>query len=429
MVQTVWKRWFWRIILVALVLRLAFALGVQRIVSAQPGRLCLIAGDAEGYWELAGKLSRFEQFSIYEPPRKAMRMPGFPALLALPRILFGDNPLAARIVLAIVGTAACGLTCFFGRELIGEKVGLLAGAYTAISPTMILFSVLFLSESAFAAAMVASLLAAAKLVRTPPGNTSASSVRRIGLAFFTGILVALATYMRPTWILVGPGLALGLILFGTSSFRLRIIHAACLCAGLAITLAPWTIRNWHVTGHFVPTTLWVGPSLYDGLNPGATGDSDMQFFEDDQLLNRMSEYEMNREYRRRAWEFAATHPARVLWLALAKQLRYWSPSPNSAQFQSLPATVVGWMAFVPLFLFSALGAWYGRRDAWLLILTAAPVLYFAAIHALFVGSIRYRLPAEFPLAVLAAYGFFQWIDRKVDHDTEKTTTGPVPDSV
>src|SRR5947199_1408493 len=110
MSQTVvFNRWFWRIMVVALVLRLAFALGVQRIVSAQPGRLCLIAGDAEGYWELAGKLSRLEEFSIYDPPRKAMRMPGFPALLAIPRMLFGDSPLAARIVLAAVGTAACGL--------------------------------------------------------------------------------------------------------------------------------------------------------------------------------------------------------------------------------------------------------------------------------------------------------------------------------
>jgi hypothetical protein len=179
-------------------------------------------------------------------------------------------------------------------------------------------------------------------------------------------------------------------------------------------LAPWTIRNLSATGHFVPTTLWVGPSLYDGLNPAATGDSDMTFFERDQLLDRMSEYEMDREYRRRAWTYAAAHPGRVFQLALAKQLRFWNPSPNSEQFHSLPSAVIGWTTLMPLFLFSVFGAWCGRRDPWLLILTAAPVLYFAAIHTLFVGSIRYRLPAEFPLAVLAAFGFVQLIQRKVD---------------
>jgi hypothetical protein len=33
-----------------------------------------------------------------------------------------------------------------------------------------------------------------------------------------------------------------------------------------------------------------------------------------------------------------------------------------------------------------------------------PALYFTAVHALSVGSLRYRVPAEPPLAVLAAAG-------------------------
>ena len=399
-----WNFWFWLTLFVALGLRLGLAFAVQHEVSKTPGRLCLISGDAEGYWELAGHIAAGEEYSIFDPPRRLLRMPGFPALLALPRYVFGDNPFAARILLAIIGTIACGLTFWLGRELAGETVGVMAAAYTAVSPVMSLFSVMFLSETAFAAAMLASLIAAAKLARSKrkPGPLAKG---QFGLATQTGALVGLATFMRPTWLLVGPGLSVLFLFYGNQSVRWKLAVSLVICLALGIVLAPWTVRNAWVTGQFVPTTLWVGPSLYDGLNPDATGDSDMEFFEKDRLLQTMSEFEMDREYRRRSWAFAASHPQRVIWLALVKQVRYWSPAPNTPQFKHPLIHTVAWLAYAPLILFAGLGAWFSRRDIWLLILTAAPIFYFALLHLLFVGSLRYRLPAEYPLAVLAAIGF------------------------
>ncbi len=399
-----WNRWLWLTLFVALGLRLGLAFAVQNEVSKTPGRLCLISGDAEGYWELAGHIAAGEDYSIFDPPRRLLRMPGFPALLALPRFVFGDNPFAARILLAMIGTVACGLTYWLGRELGGEAVGVLAAAYTAVSPVICLFSVLFLSETAFAAAMLGSLIAAARLARQKLGLHPSIS-RQLSLATQTGALVGLATYMRPTWLLVGPGLSFLFLFSGNQSIRWKLAVSLVICLALGIALAPWTVRNAWVTGHFVPTTLWVGPSLYDGLNPDATGDSNMEFFEQDRLLQTMSEYEMDREYRRRSWAFAAANLQQVMRLALVKQMRYWSPAPNTPQFKHPLIHAVAWLAYAPLILLACLGAWFSRRDFWLLILTVAPIFYFALLHLLFVGSLRYRLPAEYPLAVLAAIGF------------------------
>ena len=193
--------------------------------------------------------------------------------------------------------------------------------------------------------------------------------------------------------------------------RRAVVEAACVMLGLAVTITPWAIRNQIVTGHFVPTTLWVGPSLYDGFNPDASGDSNMEFFERDRLLDQMSEYEMDDEYRRLARDFISENPGQAIALGFAKLGRFWSLWPNANQFDDLRLKAPIAIATVSMFVFAGIGAWRVRRDVRLLLLTLGPVVYFSVIHSVFVGSLRYRLPAEYPLLILTAVGVLAVWDR------------------
>ena len=94
-------------------------------------------------------------------------------------------------------------------------------------------------------------------------------------------------------------------------------------------MSPWWIRNYQVAGQFVPTTLQVGASLYDGLNPQATGASDMRFTTeyhrvqklDDAAAGRSSdgfEVRLDRRLRDDAWAWARTHPGESLGLGRAQ---------------------------------------------------------------------------------------------------------------
>lgn len=395
------------ILAVAFVLRLVTAVGLQRHLDHGSGEVCLIPGDADGYWQLAGKIAAGEDFAIYQPPRYVMRMPGFPLLLALPRLIFGDNRLAARIWLAVIGTSACGLTYLLGKELCDSTVGLWAATITAVSPVLTIFSVLLLSETPFAAAMTASLVV---LVRLHRSLNQPAQHRELLAAGLSGLLIAIATYMRPTWLLVAP-LSAGLMLPGNERLR-RLRAAAMVCVACYAALLPWGLRNLKITGHWTVTTFWVGPSLYDGLNPAANGDSNMAFFDEENLLGRMSEYEMDREYRRRAWQYARENPGRAWQLVLIKLSRYWMPWPNAAQFQ-LPWMQAVVAASFLMILFPAIyGTWHARRRPDILIATWGPMLYFAAVHMLFVGSIRYRLPAEYAFAVLSGIGVTELFRRR-----------------
>uniref|UniRef100_A0A7C4LMM4 Phospholipid carrier-dependent glycosyltransferase n=1 Tax=Schlesneria paludicola TaxID=360056 RepID=A0A7C4LMM4_9PLAN len=397
--QDVGHRWagVGAVMLAALVIRLGVAAWVDRTVAATPGRICLIPGDAEGYWELGRRLARGEEYALYEPPRRVLRMPGLPLLLAASQRIWGESVWPARCLLATIGALACGLVYWLGGELANRSVGWWAAAATACSPALAVFSPLLLTETPFATAMLASLIAWAKLW-TPAERC------RPGTALAAGGLSAVATYLRPTWLPIAPLAAVWLIARAPR-------HRGAWCEGLlavgilGAALFPWAWRNHGVTGHWVATTLWVGPSLYDGLRPGANGDSDMRFFDEDRLLDRMSEYEMDQEYRRRAWAFVAAEPFTAVRLAGRKALRYWSVIPNADQFRH-PWIIAGLAATTLSLYFGAVWGLIGqRKNVRLCVMTTFPVLFFAAVHMVFVGSIRYRLPAEYPLWILAAAGF------------------------
>lgn len=183
------------VLAVALVARLAAAVAVDRIVSQTPGRLCLIEGDAEGYWLLAGHLVRGERYEVYDPPRRILRMPGLPVILAGCRLVFGDVLWPTRCVLAVLGAIGCGCVYWLGCELEQPTAGLIAATATALSPALVVFSPLLLSESSFATAMAASLIPLAMLLKDRGGGNP-----RFLVCVSAGVLCAVATYLRPTWL-------------------------------------------------------------------------------------------------------------------------------------------------------------------------------------------------------------------------------------
>jgi hypothetical protein len=178
-----------------------------------------------------------------------------------------------------------------------------------------------------------------------------------------------------------------------------------LCAlGLVVVMSPWWVRNARVYGRFVPTALWLGASLYDGLNPDADGGSDMIPFLRDPAIWPLDEQDQDAELTRRALSFARDHPGRALGLAVVKLGRYWSPWPHGGGVRSRVLAVASALVEVPVLGLMAIGLWDRRRDPRAWVLLAGPILYFSALHAVFASSMRYRIPGELPALGLSAIG-------------------------
>ncbi len=386
-------------------LRAAAAVAVDRVGRGK-GRLCLF-DDTEIYWQLAGAIRRGAPFAVEQwgLPHFALRTPGYPLFLAACQWAFGMRTLPVRLVQAALG-AAC-VAMVFRLVLVarvgadrGWGVAATASVLVAIDPFSVGISALILSEGVFMPLMVASLWGLATLWRAPgeaPGRS------RAAVALATGALSGAAILVKPSWALFIPAALTAWVATAKGRRGGAIRGSAAVLLGLAIAMAPWWARNAGVYGRFVPTALWLGASLYDGLNPGATGASDMAFL-DAPDLRALDETAQDAELRDRALRFAAGHPVAVARLASVKLSRYWSPWPNAESFRSPRVAIASAVAALPAFGLMLVGAWDRRRDARALVLLGGPVLYFAAVHMAFVSSIRYRIPGALPALGLAAIG-------------------------
>lgn len=408
-----WKPLILALMIVALLLRIVAAVGVERIVQAS-GRAFLIEGDANGYWDLGQKIAAGETYAIHEPPRFVLRTPGFPLLLAGSMRLFGSSVFAARLVLAVVGAGCVWLTWCLGHRLHMRRTGFWAAVYVAIHPLHVGNSVLILSETWFTLWMLLSLIALVWLIEAESDHC-ADAVDRTKpcwkrLAFratVCGMSIGAAVLVRPgflPWLLVA---VVSVSLWLKKQPWLRGLAAAGLISGCLLILLPWAARNASVTGHWVWTSLWSGPSLYDGLNPDATGASEMSFFDRDQIMEKrgFTEFEMNQYYKAKAEAYAVSHPRRVIELALSKLMRFMAPVPGFLSSRGWAVSVVCAIFWCLLFGFSWIGFKSREWNAVALVAVTGPFLLFLMVHMVFVGSVRYRLPVEFPLSVLAAIGW------------------------
>lgn len=446
----------WVVLELALALRVLAAEAIEWYVRrGGPDRLCLF-GDTKIYWELARAIRADGPYQIVyygDIPHFALRTPGYPVVLAGCQALFGEQTLAVRLVQALFGT--CGvyfvyrLSCQLvarnepeqlprpelaqapaeeprahrdtarGTPSEGRTLPLVAAALAAFNPYYIIMSAILLSEAIFVPLMLAALWGLAVLWPRPVSSAQDSTLlsqRAAGrwvagreaalISLFGGMAAGMAVLVRPSWALFVPG---ALAVWVLALLRARRFWDAArgatlwLC-GAVIVCCPWWLRNAQVYGRFVPTALWLGASLYDGLNPQATGASDMTFLSDPEVWP-LDEQDQDAALFRRAVQFVAENPKRTLVLAIVKLGRFWSPWPNAEGFGSWPLMVAGAAVELPILGLLGLGVWNRRRDLCIWVVSAGPILYFSALHLMFASSMRYRIPGEMPALALAAIGW------------------------
>jgi 4-amino-4-deoxy-L-arabinose transferase-like glycosyltransferase len=405
------------ILILAVALLARLAAGFWWDARLPPGQQFFF-GDSDSYWQLGRAIARGEPYEYQGPDARVLRTPGYPLLLASVFIIGGDEPpvIWARALSAVMGTAAVAVVGWWAGLLFDPRAGIIAGWIASLYPGAVAMSAFVLSEAPFCPFMLAHLALWGLAWRAPTTN------RAVWLAAGGGVAGGVATLIRPSWLLFLP-FALVIALAFDRKRRRQLLVGAAMAASFAACLLPWWIRNAQLTGRFVPTTLQVGASLYDGLSPTANGSSDMRFVPRFAAAERADErgdeqvvfeVRLDRRMADEAIAWTRANPARALQLAWIKFLRTWNVWPNEPALRSWPVRLVIAGTYVPLLALGLAGAWRYTRRGWPYVLAWLPAVYFTLLHCVFVGSIRYREPAMLPLVVLAAGFVAEWMRRSAE---------------
>jgi len=412
-------RWWVGLFLAAFLLRAGW--GIVRLTTADDPS-ALEFPDEEQFWAMAGSLWNGNGLRD-ELGFRATRMPLYPSFLS-PFTALPNGVVAAKVVHWLTGAAAAVVTAALAVTFFDRRVGAFAGLLVAFDPFLVFFSSLLLTETFFVVALGAFWWAVAPLFLRE--ERSVTRLRWLGI----GVAAALCVYLRESsFALILGALAFVVVI---RRFERGSLLGSAIALGIVIaTLVPWAARNRMVTGEWCWLTHRAGISLYDGVGPQAAGGSDLGSIKQSEAVRGLDEVAWNRYFLNEALRAIRAEPARILRLAVIKVTRMWNPLPNVETYRSPSVRAVSAIWTVSTFILAVAGVMLlsirsrrnGLRTALFLLL---PALYFTALHALFVGSVRYRIPSIPMIEILAAVAVSAVFEgsrgRRARHDGEPTSS-------
>lgn len=414
--------------------------------------------DAAAYAEIAANLERGEGFTLgAEATQPASNYsPGLPLLVTgIYELTGGIHERTARVVLALLGTLSILFAYLIAHRLrrsmhrarsgvsdtSSAVAGLVAAAAVAIYPALLEYQGMFMGEP-----LAATLLSGAVL-------TILWAADRDGRWAWAlpGVLLGTLTLVRPEYLGVTALVAVVVFARDRTAWRASLAQAAILLIGVAVVVAPWTVRNAVELDRFVPVSTGGGQVLFAGTYLPSDGDPEKvgeevldrhpgltrRFVEDfvgqrsllmspsatnservaavvgrvrlEQILARLAaqrypgvetDKALARMGREQLWDDITEEPVEYAGFVATKVWRIWSQGPREVMDKP------GWKAFHWLLVgLGLLGlVVLARQRRWEALLLATIFVSITAASALLVASPR-RVLVMLPLvAALAGVG-------------------------
>ena len=374
------------ILSVGLLLRLGYVLTLEPTIKWY---------DGTEYYRLAHSLLNDRAYLAPDGRPTAYWPPGYPAFLAL----FAHGVTSARLLQAVMGGLTVLLVYGIARRFHNRRKSLLASAIVAVYPLQI-----------FAAGVhypvVLQTLLVAAIIWLLLGAVQQTSRRG---ALFAGLLGGVAALTAPS---IVPALCLAALwLLWEGRGRRRLQLPVLFAVPIILMVGTWTVRNYQCFHSLVPVSLNAGYDFWLGNFPGtraATGNREVPGRDLEERALRAAhpgEAELNRAYFRKAIEHIRADPRRFAVLTAYKALYLWhvfpDPMTESMSTKRKLACLFSYGLLLPFGLY-----WVLRN------VTRSPgarlILFFfvsyTLVHAVSLSKVRFRLPLDTLLVVMAVGG-------------------------
>jgi 4-amino-4-deoxy-L-arabinose transferase-like glycosyltransferase len=376
--------------------------------------------DAQAYATIAANLEHGEGFALGPGATQPASnySPGLPLLVGgVYAVAGGVHERTARLLLALIGTLSVLFTYLIGRRLSGPLAGLIGAAAVAIYPALPEYQGMLMSEP-----LAASLLSGAVLAMLWADRPF--SARRW---LVPGLLLGALALTRPEYLAIS--LPMAVVVFarrGRDGWRAGLVQALVMLLGLAIVVAPWTVRNEVALGRFVPIStgggqvLFAGSYMPSGGDPERVGEAVLERHPElrrelpedprlEQILAALarqrypemeSDAALGRMGRERLWDDVSERPVEYVGFLGAKLWLIWGHGARDVMHEPVWA-LLQWV----LLAFGLPGlVVLAVQRRWEALLLGAILIAVTAIGLLGVASPRRALVAVPLLAALAGAG-------------------------
>ncbi len=388
--------------LLSLFLIVGFFLRVIYLYKFAPKDINIPSGDASGYHILALNLLEYNQLAYEKDKPTAHREPLYPLFLYFVYKFIGKNLNSARLIQVLINVLSISLIYFIAKNLFDKITGLISTAIASFWPNFIYYTAAVLRETVFTFLLLLSIFLLIKNIR----NKTQFFIKQIIL----GILCALTALTNSIGIFIFLVILIYLLAIGFSFKKIFFILISFL-----FLYSFWVYRNYKIFGSLVLGSTNGGKTFWDGTDiipfeiRGLPEERD--FFErtDDYIIGVSIKNEVERDkfFYKKAINYYITYPEKFFILAIKKFLKFWRFLPHKGRIYGVNEKfmfIVG-LIYVPIFVLFIIGLYmfFSKTFSHESFIILLPIICFCLIYSIFWSQIRYRIPIEPYIIILASY--------------------------